>query len=479
MREHDRIFIAGAWVRPKGGAGTIEVGNPATEETIGRVPDCGPADVARAVAAARAALPGWSALAPAERGTRLSRAADLLAEQAETMALTITAEVGTPLKLSRRIQVGLPLAAWKRYAALAAGPKPAEEIGNSTLQRVPVGVVGCITPWNYPLHQITAKVAAALAAGCTVVLKPSELAPLNAFLLAEALEAADLPAGVFNLVSGAGMTGAALAANPGVELISFTGSTATGRAIAEAAARRLARVSLELGGKSASVVLEGADLARAVKSTVSSCFLNSGQTCSALTRLIVPESRYEEAREIARAAAQGFQPGDPTAETTRLGPLISARQRERVLTHIRGAIESGAELIQGGPDNDPDGPGHYLAPTVFGRVDPASALAQEEVFGPVLAILTYRGEAEALAIANGTGYGLAGAVWAATDTEAAVFARGMRAGQVDLNGAPFNLDAPFGGFGLSGYGRENGRFGIEEFQDVKAIQRSVANSSGF
>jgi betaine-aldehyde dehydrogenase len=347
-----------------------------------------------------------------------------------------------------------------------------ERLGHSLVLKEAVGVVACITPWNYPLHQAVAKVAPALAAGCTVVLKPSELAPTCTFILAEIIADAGLPAGVFNLVSGTGpVAGEALARHPGVNMVSFTGSTRAGQRVAELAAAGVKRVALELGGKSAALILDGADLPRAVKGTVSSCFLNSGQTCSAHSRMLVPEHLYPEASRLAVEMAAGFVPGDPEDAATRLGPLVSAGQRERVVQLIRKGMAEGAELLLGGPEA-PAGleTGYFVKPTIFGRVTTGMTIAQEEIFGPVLSILAYRNEDEALQIANDPRYGLAGGVWAGDNETALRAARKMRAGQVDINGATFNLLAPFGGFGQSGYGRELGRYGLEEFLEAKAIQ---------
>jgi len=339
--------------------------------------------------------------------------------------------------------------------------------------REPVGVVGAITPWNYPLHQIALKVAPALAAGCCVVLKPSELTPFNAFVLAEVIEAAGLPAGVFNLVVGLGATvGEALVRHPGVDMISFTGSTRSGKRIAEVAAQSVKRVALELGGKSASVILDDADLAGAVKSTVNGCYLNSGQTCTALTRMLVPASKYEEAAKIAAEVAKGFTVGDPLAETTKLGPLTSKAQLERVRGYIRKGIEEGAELVAGGaepPEGVPAG-GYYVKPTIFGKVKNSMTIAQEEIFGPVLAIIPYADEDDAVRIANDSIYGLAGAVWSKDEARAQRVARRIRAGQIDINGGSFNMNAPFGGFKQSGHGREAGTYGLEEFLEYKALQ---------
>jgi betaine-aldehyde dehydrogenase len=347
-----------------------------------------------------------------------------------------------------------------------------EQIGNSLVVKEAAGVVAAITPWNYPLYQIIAKVAPALAAGCTVVLKPSEVTPLNAFLLADVIDWVGLPAGVFNLVSGSGsLVGERLAGHEEVDLVSFTGSTRAGKRVAELAAAGVKRVALELGGKSPSLILDDADLAKAVKGTVASCYLNSGQTCNAWTRMLVPEERYEEAAQLAVTAAVKFIPGDPWDEKTRLGPLVSKRQHERVKEFIQSGIQEGAELLLGGADA-PEGleRGYFVSPTVFGRVTAGMTIAREEVFGPVLSIQTYRGEDEGVALANDTVYGLAAGVWSGDAGRAMAVARRLRAGQVDINGAPYNTEAPFGGYRQSGYGREMGRYGLEEFLEVKAIQ---------
>jgi acyl-CoA reductase-like NAD-dependent aldehyde dehydrogenase len=471
MQERDRLYINGEWVASTGG-GVIEVVNPATEEVIGRIPAGTAGDAAAAVAAARAAFAGWSGTAVEERAALLMQLARGLTARAEEIAATISCEVGMPLKLSRRIQAGLPAAVMGSCARLSSDYSFEERIGNSLVVKEPVGVVACITPWNYPLHQVVAKVAPALAAGCTVVLKPSEVAPLSAFILAEIAHEEGMPAGVFNLVTGTGeVVGEALASHPEVDMVSFTGSTRAGMRVAELAARTVKRTALELGGKSASVILEDADLAAAVKGTVAGCFINSGQTCSALTRMLVPENLYDEAARLAVEAANGYTVGDPLNERTRLGPLVSARQWERVRDYIRQGIEEGAELLCGGPEA-PEGfdSGYFIQPTVFGRVNPAMIIAREEIFGPVLSIIAYRDEDDAVRIANDTTYGLAGAVWSGSEERAQRVARRMRAGQVDINGGGFNILAPFGGCKQSGYGRELGRYGLEEFLVTKAIQ---------
>lgn len=465
-----KFYIGGRWVEPVGD-GMIDVVDSNTEEVMGAVPEGIVEDADRAVAAARAAFEGWAATSPARRAEYLQRIADGLKARSDELAQLIAREVGMPLKLASRVQVGGPVANWANYARLAGSFEWEEQVGNSLVVREPVGVVAAITPWNFPLNQITLKVAAALAAGCTVVLKPSEVAPLNAYVLAEVIDAAGLPAGVFNLVTGFGpVVGEALARHPDVDMISFTGSTRAGKRVMEVASGTVKRVALELGGKSASVILDDADLPAAVKGTVTSCYLNSGQTCSAHTRMLVPESRYEEVKTLVKQVAESFTPGPALAEGSRLGPLVSAAQRDRVRGYIRKGIEEGAELVTGGVE-PPQGleRGYFVRPTVFGRVDPRSTLGQEEVFGPVLSIITYRDEDEAVRIANDSLYGLGGGVWSGSEAHALQVARRLRTGQVDVNGGPFNLNAPFGGYKQSGIGRENGKYGLEEYLQFKAL----------
>jgi aldehyde dehydrogenase (NAD+) len=446
---------------------SIDVYNPATEEVVGSVPET--ASVDPAVAAARAAAGPWSALPREERAAHLTALRDLLAKHADELAGIITAEMGAPLAVARKVQVGLPIAVLSSMIDLLTAPAAEERIGNSLVVRDPVGVVAAITPWNYPLHQTIAKLAPALAAGNTVVHKPSEVAPLSALRLAELVREAGLPSGVYNLVTGYGdPTGAALAGHPGVDLVSFTGSTGAGRTVAALAAKHLTRVSLELGGKSANVILSDADLATAVKVGVGNCYLNSGQTCTAWTRLLVHESQHDEAVDLAVAAASRYTVGDPTDPATRLGPLASAAQRDRVLSYVARGVADGASLAFG--NGAVPEVGYYVAPVVFAGVDPSSVIAQEEIFGPVLSIIRYRDEDEAVRIANGTPYGLAGSVWAGSADRGLAFARRLRTGQVDVNGGSFNPLAPFGGIGDSGYGRELGVHGYEEFTSVKAIQ---------
>ena len=467
----DKFYINGQWVAPSSKE-TIDVHNAGTGAVMGKVPAGTERDIDAAVAAARAAFEGWSATPAAERAAYLQKISDGLKARAAELGSTIAQEVGMPIKLSGRIQAGLPIANFANYSKLLNDYIFEERVGNSVVVRESVGVVGAITPWNYPLHQIALKVAPALAAGCTVVLKPSEIAPFNAFILAEVVEAAGLPKGVFNLVTGFGpAAGEALVKHPQVDMISFTGSTRAGKRISEVAAQTVKRVALELGGKSASVILEDADLAAAVKGTVTGCYLNSGQTCTALTRMLVPASKYDEAAKLAVEAAKAFTLGDPMSESTRLGPLSSQMQLDRVRDYIKKGVAEGAELLTGGADQPEGVPGGYFVkPTIFGKVKNSMTIAQEEIFGPVLSIITYQDEEEAVRIANDTPYGLAGAVWSTDDARAQKVARRIRAGQVDVNGGAFNMNAPFGGFKQSGHGREAGVYGLEEFLEYKSLQ---------
>jgi aldehyde dehydrogenase (NAD+) len=460
--------IAGELV---GGPERIEVINPATEQVMGSVPAGGPADVDAAVAAAAAAFPGWSGTGVTERAAIVRRISAGLAARGEELAALITAEMGSPVTFARRVQARLPVSTSVGIADLLDGGYAfSEQIGNSLVVREPVGVVGAITPWNYPLHQVVAKVVPALGAGCTVVLKPSEVAPHSANVLLEILAEAGVPAGVVNLVHGVGpVVGEAIAAHPGVQMISFTGSTAAGRRVCAVAAATVKRVALELGGKSANVVLDDADFGKAVKIGLANAFINGGQTCTAWTRMLVPADRHAEVVELAVAAAARYPVGDPTDETTRIGPMASAAQLTRVRGYIERGIAEGATLACGGAELL-DGPGYYVRPTIFAEVRPDMVIAQEEIFGPVLSILPYADEDEAVSIANATIYGLAGAVFSADRDRAVAVARRLRTGQVDVNGGAFNPVAPFGGYGQSGNGRELGRYGLEEFCELKSIQ---------
>lgn len=464
-----QLYIGGAWITSVSGK-AIEVVNPATEEIIDRVPAGAPDDVEAAVAAARKAFPSWSQTAPAERAKLLGTAAELLKERAGDIARIIATDVGSPLGFALKVQTLMPQGVLASYAQLAESHRRESRVGNSLIVKEPVGVVAAITPWNYPLHQIICKVAPALAAGCTVVLKPSEVAPLAAYALTEIFHEVGLPAGVFNLVSGVGpVVGEAMAAHPEVDMVSFTGSTTAGRRVASLAAESVKKVALELGGKSANIILPDADLGTAVKVGVANCFINAGQTCSAWTRMIVHRDQYDEAVRLSVEAARKYTVGDPFDEATRIGPLVSAAQRNRVVHYVNRGQEEGARLVAGGTER-PFDRGFYVEPTVFAAVEPGMTIEQEEIFGPVLSIIPYTAEDQAVQIANGTRYGLAGAVWAGTQERATAVARRLRTGQVAVNGGQFNPLAPFGGYKQSGVGRELGEYGLEEYFEVKALQ---------
>ncbi len=472
MEVRDKLYIGGAWV-PSTGKGVIEVFNSTTEEVIGTIPEGTPEDVDRAARAAADAFAQWSTTSREERAKTLERVQEALTARTSDIATLISQEVGMPFTLSNLIQVGLPVMSFSAAAQLATEFPFEEEVGNSLIVREPVGVVGAITPWNYPLHQIAAKVAPALAAGCTVVLKPSEVAPLNAFVLAEILDDIGLPPGVFNLVTGVGpVVGEAIASHPLVDMVSFTGSTRAGKRVMQLASEGVKRVALELGGKSPNVILEDADLSAAVPAGVAACYINSGQTCSALTRMLVPRSRLAEVEALAVEEAEKFKPGDPFDAETRLGPLVSKTQLERVRGYIKKGVDEGATLLTGGAES-PEGleRGYFVRPTVFSNVTRDMTIAQEEIFGPVLSIIPFDTEEEAVEIANDTVYGLAGGVWAGDKEHAERVARRLRSGQVEVNGGGFNPLAPFGGYKQSGIGRELGKYGLEEYLEVKALQR--------
>ncbi|MGE3621691.1 MAG: aldehyde dehydrogenase family protein [Acidimicrobiia bacterium] len=474
---HDQLYVDGAWVRPAG-TGRIDVFDSTDGTVMGSVPEGTPADVDAAVGAAVAAFEGWAATPVDERAKACTRIAEGLAARLDEIATVVTREVGMPKWLSGLVQVGLPINSFNAAAEIARTYEYESELGNSLVVKEPVGVVGCITPWNYPLHQIAAKVAYALAAGCTVVLKPSEVAPLDAFLLAEIAHDAGLPPGTFNLVTGTGaVVGDALVRDPRVDLVSFTGSARAGAEVAAAAAANITRVTLELGGKSANLLLDDLDDAgfeAAVRDGVQKCYLNSGQTCTALTRMLVPRSRLADAERIAADHVQArFRPSDPFAERATLGPLASRAQVERVRDYVRRGIEEGAKLVVGGAEPPADeslAGGYYVEPTVFSEVRNDMVIAREEIFGPVLAILAYDTVEDAVAVANDSPYGLAGGVWSADAERAKEVARRLRTGQVEINGGAFNPLAPFGGYKRSGYGREYGVAGFEEFLQTKSLQ---------
>ncbi len=471
MITRDCNYIKGGWQRASG-TENFEVTDSTTEEIIGTVTAATSGDADAAVAAARAAFPEWSALPPGERAGYLQRAAEGLQSRQSDIAVLVSREVGMPFAYSNVIQAGLPVLSFVSMAELALNFPFEERVNNSLVVREPIGVAVAITPWNYPLHQIAAKVAPALAAGCTVVLKPSEVAPLNAYILAEVLDSIGLPPGVFNLLTGTGAeVGETLVAHPEVDMVSFTGSTGAGRRIGAVAAQTIKRVSLELGGKSPLIILDDADMVAAVGAGLTGCFLNSGQTCIALSRMIVPRSRLAEVEAIAQAGTESITVGSPFEATTMMGPLVSALQRDRVVSYIEQGIAEGAKLIAGGP-TPPDGldRGYFVRPTVFSQTTPDMAIVKEEIFGPVLVIQAYDDEDEAVALANDTIFGLNSAVRSADVDRAIAVGRRIRAGQVQINDGAFNICAPFGGYGQSGNGREFGRWGLEEFLETKSMQ---------
>ena len=475
MHTYDKVYINGKWVAPQGQDKAIEVFDSTNEQVMATIPSCNAQDVDAAAKAAATAFLTWSALDVEERAKYMNRIGDGIAARMDELATAISRETGMTKFLSQMIQVGLPINSFKQAAIVAEKFEYSHELGSSLVVREPIGVVGCITPWNYPLHQITAKVAFAMAAGCTVVLKPSEIAPIDAFILAEIIDEIGLPAGVFNLVTGTGpVVGEALAAHPSIDMISFTGSTRAGRRVSQVAAETVKKVALELGGKSANIIcadLDEATFAKAVSSGVGGAFLNSGQTCLALTRMLVPRSRLAEAETLAGAAATAMVVGDPFEKTTALGPLASAAQRDRVNGYIQKGIDEGAKVVVGGV-GVPEGctTGYYVKPTVFSNVTNSMTIARDEIFGPVLSIIAYDNEEEAIQIANDTVYGLSGAVWAADKDKAIAIARRIRTGQIAVNGGAFNINAPLGGYKQSGIGREYSEYGFEEFLEIKSMQ---------
>ena len=472
MHTREHLYIDGSWVEPTG-KGSIEVINPANEEIIGSVPVGSAADVEVAVAAAKAAFSEWSNTSVEDRVVFLNLLSQAIKEHTEELTELITSEVGTPINYCRGAMVGTPRVVTRSYAKILENYEWEEEVRNSLIVKEPIGVVAMITPWNYPLHQIIGKVAPAIAAGCTMVVKPSKEAPLNSFVLADIIHEIGLPAGVFNLVSGHGREiGEVLSNHPDVDMVSFTGSTGAGVRVSELAAPSVKRVTLELGGKSANIILDDADIAKAASASIHACFGNSGQECSALTRLLVPESKKQEIVEVITAKMEKYSVGNPMDESKRCGPMVSERQQESVSSFIAAGIEEGATLLVGGLGM-PDGldKGYFVRPTVFSDVTPEMTIFREEIFGPVLSITTYSTEEEAVELANDSEYGLSGGVWSGHEERALRVARQMRTGQVSINGGPFNISAPFGGYKLSGNGRELGVHGLEEFLEVKAIQR--------
>ncbi|MEA2974047.1 MAG: aldehyde dehydrogenase [Actinomycetota bacterium] len=471
VRERQHLYVGGGWVTPAS-ADVIDLVNPATEAVMGHVPDGSGADVDRAVVAARAAFEGWAATPVEERARLVQALHDVLVGRLPEIGLLVAEEIGCPLPFATLVQVGGPLMVMGSFAEMVRTFPFEEEVGLSLVIREPVGVVAAITPWNYPLLQVVQKVAAALAAGCTVVLKPSELAPLTAFVLADAADEVGLPAGVLNVVTGRGRAGEALVTHPDVDLVSFTGSSAVGGRVAALAAGALKRVVLELGGKSANVVLDDADLDEAVRAGVRQCFMNAGQTCVAWSRMVVPRHLEKEAAELAADVAATYVLGDPLVADTTMGPVITAAQRARVRAAIDTGVGEGAALVAGGaqaPDGLPTG--FFVRPTVFAGATNQMAIAREEVFGPVVAIIPHDGDDDAVAIANDSPYGLHGAVFSRDRARALAVGRRLRTGMVGINGGGFDALAPWGGYKRSGLGREQGRFGLEEFLEVKAVQR--------
>jgi aldehyde dehydrogenase (NAD+) len=478
MHQFDQLYINGAWT-PNQSLETTSVFNPSTEVLCGLVPTGNAQDVEEAVSAARHAFPSWSNTSAAVRSNYLLAITEQLHARQDEIAKIISEEQGSPLSFAKDVQAGLGTLVMNSYIDKAAEMDRVRILENSIeseaythVVKQAVGVCAFITPWNYPLHQLVTKVAPAIAAGCTMVVKPSQEAPLNAFILAEILHEVGLPKGVFNLVSGPGrVVGEALCAHPDVDMVSFTGSTGAGQRISELASKTVKRVCLELGGKSPNIVLDDADLPAAIQSNIYQTMANSGQTCAALTRLLVPVSRYEEAKALIKTEVAAIKVGRPDEPDVRMGPMVSAAQKQTVQRYIQLALEEGASLLCGGLGSPSDlDKGYFVHPTVFVDVDNSMRVAQEEVFGPLLCVIPYEEEADAIAIANDSPFGLSGAVWSSSESRAMRVARQMQTGQVFINGAGFNPEAPFGGFKQSGNGRELGLDGLNEFVELKAIQ---------
>lgn len=469
MVEHDQIFVNGKWV-DSSGATTIDVVNPATEEVVAAVPAGTSDDVDRAVGAAAEAFPAWSRTPVDERVAMLDDLADLAEARAEEIVTTIVTEIGHPISAARAAQGGAAITALRTCAEGLREIVWDESVGSTVVSREPAGVVAAITPWNAPMHMVCMKAGAAIAAGCTVALKGTEVAPLSSFIFAQLTTEAGLPDGVFNLLSGTGTdVGEPLVSHPLVDTVSLTGSPRAGRRVMELAAESVKNVSLELGGKSANIILADADLEAAVTDGIGDAYRNAGQVCGGLTRMLVPRSRLAEAEELAATCAESYRAGDPFDPATTLGPVANAAQHQRVRDYIRLGQSEGVRMLTGGVEL-PDGieRGYYVRPTVFSG-DNSSRIAREEIFGPVVVIVPFEDEADALRIANDTPYGLAGAVWAGDESRARAVARGLRAGRIRINGSPANPRAPHGGFKLSGIGREFGRYGIEEFLEYKSV----------
>ncbi|HDY98920.1 MAG TPA: aldehyde dehydrogenase family protein [Pseudomonas sabulinigri] len=470
MSHHKQFYINGKWVEPKGD-NTLDVINPATEEAVATIALGNKEDVDLAVAAARSAFESYSSTSREERIALIERVMSVFQRRMGEVAEAISIEMGAPAKLSKVAQAPSGLG---HFAAALDALKEfefEEQIGNTLVVKEPIGVCGLITPWNWPINQLTCKIAPALATGCTMVLKPSEVAPLSALLLAEILDEAGVPAGVFNLVNGDGPTvGAAMSAHPDIDMMSFTGSTGAGRQVMQNGAQTIKRVALELGGKSANILLDDVNFEKMVAHGVMSCMNNSGQSCNAPTRMLVPNSRMDEVAAIAKAVAAKVKPGDPNAEDTVIGPVVSKAQWNKIQDLISAGVEEGAKVVAGGPGR-PEGldKGYYIKPTVFSHVNNEMSIAREEIFGPVLSIIGYENEDDAVRIANDTNFGLSGYVSSGDLDRARKIARRIRTGMVHLNGAALDNKAPFGGYKESGNGREWGHYGFEDFLEVKSI----------
>ncbi len=470
MSKQTGFYINGKWVEPVGRE-IMDLVNPATEEKSGELRLGNEQDIERAVAAARAAFAAFSTTSLASRMALIGKIVEIYKTRFADIGESISEEMGAPLLFASKIQAGAGLVHFRQILKVMAEYPFESASGTTCILHEPVGVCGMITPWNWPLNQMACKIAPALAAGCTMVLKPSELTPRASVIMAEILEEAGVPPGVFNMVQGLGPdAGAALSAHEDIDMISFTGSTRAGIAVAKAAAPGVKRVGQELGGKSANILLEDADFAKAVGAGVALCFRNVGQSCNSPTRMLVPNGRMDEVAALAGSAAEPIRVGDPKAADTDMGPVVSKRQWDNIQAHIHGALEQGARLVTGGPGR-PDGleKGYYVKPTIFAGVRPDMTIAREEIFGPVLAIIGYESEDEAIRIANDSPFGLAGYVQSASLERARAAARKLRVGMVHINGAAADPSAPFGGYKASGNGREWGRAGLEEFTETKAI----------
>jgi aldehyde dehydrogenase (NAD+) len=470
MAHEQQFYINGEWVEPLEGR-LLDVIDPSTEEPFAKIALGGKGDVDRAVAAAKAAFPAFSRTSREERIAILTRIIEAYAKRIEDIAATVSREMGAPIKFARELQAPIGIVHLKKMIETLGNFEFDTRKGTTMVTREPIGVCGMITPWNWPLNQIACKVGPALAAGCTMVLKPSEIAPLNAVIFAEIMHEAGVPKGVFNLVQGDGPTvGQAISSHPDVDMVSFTGSTRAGIQVAKAAADTVKRVHQELGGKSANIILADADFGIAVSKGVMGCMRNTGQSCNAPTRMFVPADRHAEAVAIAKATAEPIRVGSPRDEASTIGPVVSQAQYDKVQGLIEAGIREGADLVTGGPGR-PDGlnRGYFIRPTVFANVTPEMRIAREEIFGPVLSIMPYQSEAQAIELANDTPYGLAAYVQSGSLERARRVARQLRAGAIQINYPAWDAGAPFGGYKQSGNGREYAEFGLAEFLEIKGM----------